>query len=764
MRHKTRMAFLCCVVLPFLLVNIANCTQLSDEEKKARHQERGKAYFEEQKYQEALIELKNVVHLDPKDAKAYHQMALIHLKLGGMPDLQSAFGELTKAVELDPSIQDAQLKLGELYLLSQQPQKAKQHAEVVLVSSPNDPKGHLLQGRSLIMERDFEKGIEELKKSLELDPDNEQVYVDLARAYLILEKPEEAEDVLDKGLTKKANSPTLILAKGEFYSLQGKNTEAEALFQEVLALDPENYDYYVKIAGYYQTNQKWKETEEIYQRLATRKPASEVPQMFLGEFYTFIGDGAKASAHFQKGVELNPKSDPARNSLINFYLDNRQWDDVEKLMKPLLEAKSKSIVTKIFEARLILGRGNVDEAIPLFQAIIKDEPNQAMAHQYLGSAFAQKNETVQAIQEFTEAKKLAPQDREVRKALAVARMAERSYKMAIEEAQMAIRLNPRDVQAVHILGQAYFGEKDFSSAKNVYQAIIDQIPQDAIAHFQLGLIDQQDKKVQEAIDHFEEALKYNPDFVQALSHIANIRLSMGEAPQARERVQQQIERSSKNPYFYNLLGRLWMQAKQIDQAEKAFKQALDLNDQLQDSYMNLAELYHRMNRVDEAVMEYERLLDKNPKAAFAHMILGIMAEQRNEVEKAQRYYRKTLEISPKFAPAANNLAWLMAENGGNLDEALAHAEDAFSQQGGNPHIADTLGWIYYKKNAHIKAVSLLGEAVEKLPENPVVRYHLGMALLKKGEPNNAKKTLEFALKMSPTFPGAEEARTTLESL
>ena len=174
MRHKTFMMIFCCVVLPFLLVSLGNCTQLSAEEKKAKHQERGKAYFEEGKYQEALIEFKNVVQLDPKDAKAYHQLALIHLKLGGMPDLRAAFGELTKAVELDPSIQDAQLKLGEFYLLSQQPKEAKEKAEVVLASSPQDPKGHLLRGRSLIVEKDFEEGIKELKKSLELDPDNEQ--------------------------------------------------------------------------------------------------------------------------------------------------------------------------------------------------------------------------------------------------------------------------------------------------------------------------------------------------------------------------------------------------------------------------------------------------------------------------------------------------------------------------------------------------------------------------------------------------------------
>jgi tetratricopeptide (TPR) repeat protein len=182
------------------------------------------------------------------------------------------------------------------------------------------------------------------------------------------------------------------------------------------------------------------------------------------------------------------------------------------------------------------------------------------------------------------------------------------------------------------------------------------------------------------------------------------------------------------------------------------------------TYINLAELYRRTNRVDEAVREYERLLDKNPKAASAHMMLGMIAEQRNEVEKAQRYYRKTLEINPNFAPAANNLAWLIAENGGNLDEALAHAENALAQQGDNGHIADTLGWIYYKKNAHLKAVSLLEEATQKLPENPVVRYHLGMAFFKKGDSVNAKKTLGLALKMSPNFPGAEEAKSTLDSL
>lgn len=173
-------------VLPLLLVSLANCTQLSAEEKKTKHYERGMAYFKGEKFHEAVIEFKNIIQLDPKDANAYYQLALSHIKLGGLSDLQAAFGELMKTVEIDPTIQDAPLKLGEFYLLSRKPKEARKHADIVLTASSQDPKGHLLRGRSLIVEKQFGEGIRELKQTRELDPDNEQIYVDMAKAFLAM--------------------------------------------------------------------------------------------------------------------------------------------------------------------------------------------------------------------------------------------------------------------------------------------------------------------------------------------------------------------------------------------------------------------------------------------------------------------------------------------------------------------------------------------------------------------------------------------------
>jgi len=73
-------------------------------------------------------------------------------------------------------------------LLPQKSKKAKKHA-AILTSSPHNPRGHLLQGRSLTAEKKFEEGLSEMKKSLEMDPNNKQICLDLARAYLAMKKP-----------------------------------------------------------------------------------------------------------------------------------------------------------------------------------------------------------------------------------------------------------------------------------------------------------------------------------------------------------------------------------------------------------------------------------------------------------------------------------------------------------------------------------------------------------------------------------------------
>jgi tetratricopeptide (TPR) repeat protein len=146
------------------------------------------------------------------------------------------------------------------------------------------------------------------------------------------------------------------------------------------------------------------------------------------------------------------------------------------------------------------------------------------------------------------------------------------------------------------------------------------------------------------------------------------------------------------------------------------------------------------------------------------MGLGMIYDIQKKYDKAKEYYQKILKINSKFAPAANNLAYLYAERGENIDEALTLAQGAKEQVSDDPHISDTLGWVYYKKNVFSRAIVYLKEANEKIPNNPVIRYHLGMAYYKNGDNDLAKSELIKALEQDPKFPGSEEAKDTLTKI
>jgi tetratricopeptide (TPR) repeat protein len=68
------------------------------------------------------------------------------------------------------------------------------------------------------------------------------------------------------------------------------------------------------------------------------------------------------------------------------------------------------------------------------------------------------------------------------------------------------------------------------------------------------------------------------------------------------------------------------------------------------------------------------------------MVYGV----QQKYDKAKEYYQKALKINPTFAPAANNLAYLYTEKGGNVDEALNLAQSAKEQFPDDLHISDAL--------------------------------------------------------------------------
>jgi len=172
----------------------------------------------------------------------------------------------------------------------------------------------------------------------------------------------------------------------------------------------------------------------------------------------------------------------------------------------------------------------------------------------------------------------------------------------------------------------------------------------------------------------------------------------------------------------------------------------------------------REKKADRAIEQFTQLLAMNPKQAGAHMMIAVIYDTQGKPDLSEKHYRACLEIDPKFAPAANNLAYLLAESGRDLNEALKLAQSARGLMPEEPGVMDTLGWVYYKKGLYDSAIGEFKSSLSKTAGNPTVIYHLGLAYHQKGESDKARAELKRALELSGSFEGAEHARALLAEM
>jgi tetratricopeptide (TPR) repeat protein len=213
-----------------------------------------------------------------------------------------------------------------------------------------------------------------------------------------------------------------------------------------------------------------------------------------------------------------------------------------------------------------------------------------------------------------------------------------------------------------------------------------------------------------------------------------------------------------------LLGRVHQAAGDRKRAEEAYRKAIALNPNLTAPYIALGQLYGSSQDYPRAITELDKALAANPDQPAALMLWSIAQHMGGDAGKARNGYEKLVKANPRFAPASNNLAWMLAEEGKDLPRAFLLAQSARDAAPEDPQVADTLGWVLYKQGAYPRAAALFQEAAEKLPTNAEVLYHLGLAQAKLGKSKEARAALEKSLQISAAYPGAEEAKATLAAL
>jgi tetratricopeptide (TPR) repeat protein len=239
--------------------------------------------------------------------------------------------------------------------------------------------------------------------------------------------------------------------------------------------------------------------------------------------------------------------------------------------------------------------------------------------------------------------------------------------------------------------------------------------------------------------------------------------------QALAAVNAQIVKMPNNSGFYDLLGtELFDAKKDLPGAEAALRKSVDLDKNNNDALEKLGKVQAAKGSVDQALALYQQGIKANPGNVRFFILSGEMYESKHDWDHAKAMYQQALAVQPDQPLASNNLAYLLLQQGGNVDVALAMAQTARRGMPDLASAADTLGWAYYQKGIYQSAIPQFQEALRLAekhgePDDSTVHYHLGLAYQKANHSTQARQQLEKAVKLRPNNADAKKALSDLRS-
>jgi tetratricopeptide (TPR) repeat protein len=267
----------------------------------------------------------------------------------------------------------------------------------------------------------------------------------------------------------------------------------------------------------------------------------------------------------------------------------------------------------------------------------------------------------------------------------------------------------------------------------------------------------------DAVDIYRTALTIQPEHVGLHYSLGNALIAAGNLKEAKVELQEAGRLAPDNPLPFYTLGQLYIVNDESDMALDAFGKALDAQPLFFQAHMERGDLYFLKGEDEKAFHEYKSALKIEPQFAMAQVKIGMIYESNKRISEAESAYLAALDIDPNQVIAYNNLAWMAAEQGTNLDNALTWAKKA-NEIVFHPEFKDTLGWVYRARGELDKAMTVLEEASSIEPRKASILYHLGVIYSERGMVKEAVETLKGALLIDENFSHTDDIRQLLEQL
>ncbi|MFO1352259.1 MAG: XrtA/PEP-CTERM system TPR-repeat protein PrsT [Gammaproteobacteria bacterium] len=770
---------------------------------------RGAAYMALGEIDLAQDSVARALTLQPTGDEALQSSAQLALKT---QDYARALSLADAIIGKAPGRVDGWLVRAEALNARKQFAEALAALERVLAIQPDHLAAHLGRARVMFGQRDFDQALADVDFVLTVDPDLPPANFLRAQVLLAKNDAKAAEFALRNVLRlTPRHFPARVLLGALLYE-QGRPAQAEELLYRALDDQPEHLQVRKLLAATQIRLRQPGRAIDLLQAAADAPEASGDAQFYalLGNAYLQQGDYGRGEELLTKAAEIASQASVIRTQLALSRLTAGATDQDVADLENAIDLGQEMIQADLLRVMVHVRREEFDKAVTAAETLVKRRPNDPVAHNLLGNAYAAKGDDKAAGLAFEKAlllradfhaallnlarldlkakdrktaevrfKRVLEDDQGNLEAMLgmanLARQARQSNEL-LQWLDKAWRANPRSTNAGALLAQEYLARKDKLNALNIARELAAHNPDQPVALKTLGSVLLENGDFTGAIAQFQHLTTQQPDAPESWYLLASAEYRARNREAAAQAIAKALALNEKYFPGVALNAQLRLLAGCYDEALAGARQAQSLAPKQAVGFQIEGDVFLRQKDYASAASAYRAAYDKSASAQLALALSGAQYLSKDS-DAALSTLHRWLAVAPKDSRVRLQLAMYLDELR-HRDEALAEYEKVLEQEPNNAVALNNLAWLYQTAEQFAKGLEYAERAAEVAPNAPEVNDTLGWLLVVNGAAQRGVVVLQQAAMEAPHLPEIryhlarayqkaerlEEARAELESL
>jgi len=391
--------------------------------------------------------------------------------------------------------------------------------------------------------RDFEGARNWFDKALSINPNYLMAKSNLGFSLLELGKAEAAETLLAEG-ARGANKARGLNEMGVLRLRQSKLDEAERLFSEARALDPNNALHPHNLAAALFLRGK---ISEAVSSLREAEKLCPPYSMCFSQARLFSQDGLSEEAYreYMGQQEMNPHLSEVHDHLGHAFASNGLLKEAEA--EYLISARTLPSLSNYYGnlALLYSATEREEEALECYARAVEAEPDSVKARVALAFEYSARGLAEEATKQFEAAKLLKPNYPDVRYNLGLVYLETERRKDAIKEFRAALKSNPEFLFARNSLALALLKEGKGDEALEEYKRVSSSGLASSDILVNMGMIYKEKHALNKAVDCFNRAVCLNTDYAPAYYQLGQTYQALGQKEKARRAWKTYLEKAEE---------------------------------------------------------------------------------------------------------------------------------------------------------------------------------------------------------------------------